>query len=342
MRLRSMTSLLLVAALGVAACGNDDADRVADPGETPSDERVDDDGSADGSDIVLETVSGARGEVLAAAVESTDDGSARMTMTVSMGTMLSYSAEGLLDFESGDSSMSMDMGSLAAMAPGELDADDLIIEMRMVDDQVFMRMPGFMGEVFGAGDDQWIGLDAAAMAGASGLSDAALEQLRQQGDPSAYLTFLRGASDDIEAVGTDDVRGTDTTHYSGTLDMGRALDELPDEVQDLLDEQLGPDGDSAVTQMFAQLGLDEIPFDVWIDDEHRLRKMAIEIDLAEMLDELGAGDEEMPPGFSGAVTMVFEMYDYGVEVDIDAPPADEVHMVDLDDLARASNDAALA
>jgi hypothetical protein len=73
-----------------------------------------------------------------------------------------------------------------------------------------------------------------------------------------------------------------------------------------------------------------VPFEVWIDDEGRMRKMAIVMDLTELFDQLGGDD--MPAGFGGEMQMELELHDYGVEVDVEAPPAADVERLDLSEL----------
>ncbi len=324
---RRVLPLLLVSSLAFAACGNDDSvdnqtDRTTD---------VDDDEpNSRRGDVIVETVGGARGKVLAAAVDSTADGTAKMSMTMDMGSLVSISMEGSLDFDSREGEFVMDMGDMGGLLGDELGDDELVIEMRMVDDFIYMKMPAMMSGAFGAGDAEWIGVDIDAALAASDLDDDTIASLQHQTDPSAYLSFLRAVSDDIAEVGVEEIRGELTTHYEGTLDMAKAFDELPDEVQDLLDDELGDDASSQFAEVFEQMGLDEIPFDVWIDSENRLRKLSMELDMSELLEATGESGELF--GFDGGVSMSFELYDYGSPVDVEAPPADDVEIVDLEDL----------
>lgn len=336
--MRKVLLPLLVCTALVAGCGNDDADRPDAGGATRDRDAaqettaLDENTGHDGADIIIETVSGPRGKVLAAAVNSTDDGSARMALTLEMGSLLSITGEGELDFDSQNMAFSLDMGSLSAIAPGAVGDDDMVIEMRMVDGVVYMRLPAFMRSAVGSGDKAWVSFDTAEALDGSGLSDETLSDLQEQADPSSYLAFLRQASDDIEEVGSDTIRGTETTHYAGTLDLAATLDDLSPEIEELLDDALPNEGAGSLGGIFETLGLDEVPFEVWIDDEGRMRKMAIVMDLSEMFEELGAGSDDLPAGFSGEMQMDLELYDYGVEVDVEAPPASDVEQLDISDL----------
>jgi hypothetical protein len=328
MVIRRVLPLLLASSLAFAACGNDDS--VDNQSDRTTDIDRDDPDNARRGDVIVETVGGARGKVLAAAVDSTSDGTAKMSMTMEMGSLVSISMEGSLDFESREGSFVMDMGDMGGLLGDELGDDELVIEMRMVDGFVYMKMPAMMRGALGGGDAEWIGVDIEAALAATDLPDETLASLQQQADPSAYLSFLRAVSNDVEEVGVEEIRGEMTTHYEGTLDMAKAFDELPDEVQDVLDEELGDNASSQFAEVFEQMGLDEIPFDVWIDSENRLRKLSMELDMSELLE--AAGDSGELFGFDGEVSMSFELYDYGSPIDVEAPPNDDVEIIDLDDL----------
>src|SRR5436190_76341 len=58
----------------------------------------------------------------------------------------------------------------------------------------------------------WVKVDLATAGRSVGVDLQSLSQ-GQAGDPSQTLDYLRGASDDIKKVGSEDVRGTPTTHY---------------------------------------------------------------------------------------------------------------------------------
>ncbi len=108
-----------------------------------------------------------------------------------------------------------------------------------------------------------------------------------------------GASNDVRVVGTEPVRGTSTTHYEGTLDLQKVVDQEPPdkraELQDALD-------------FIAEDEATTVPFGLWADGEgvaHRLRV-----------------DEQ------GAASVTIEYYDFGVPVEITPPPASEILSAD--------------
>ena len=159
---------------------------------------------------------------------------------------------------------------------------------------VYVRGPEGFGDVFGT-DTPWISFDfVRAGASATGVDMGGLSGLN--GDPTQGLALLKGASDDIEELGTEDVRGVETTHYRATIDIERAFREQgevtdPDQFERFLDT----------------LGATTIPVDVWIDDEGRVRRQSY---------------EHSVPG--GKATATMELYDFGTDEPIELPSPEEV------------------
>lgn len=134
------------------------------------------------------------------------------------------------------------------------------------------------------------------------VSDVVDTSLAAATDVTSGLQALRGVSDDAEEVGREDVRGEQTTRYSGTLDAKKALEVVQGPLRDQLDEVLkGSD-------------VDRVPFDAWIDDEGRIRRL----DQTLTITNPEAEAQELE------VVTRLEFYDFGVAVDVEAPPASAV------------------
>ena len=163
-----------------------------------------------------------------------------------------------MDFGSGAFEFSYDMSQLGL--PGGGNAK---IEARMVDGVMYVNLgdlAGGHGLSTLTGGKRWMKVDLASMgfggAGAGGgLGDA---------NPGGTLDALRGAGD-VEKVGTETLRGVETTHYRATIDPQKALDRAPaalrDKVKAGLDALGGP-----------------VPVDVWIDGDGQARKIAMNLD----------------------------------------------------------------
>jgi hypothetical protein len=160
--------------------------------------------------------------------------------------------------------------------------------------QIITKKALYMGGIPGLPEGKWVkvSLDKLDVSGGSGLTS---------NDPSAVLEMVRGASDDVTEVGEETVRGEKTTHYRGTLDLDKAVASAPAETRD------------QVKQYLEQAGTKSVPFDLYIDDEGRLRKMVQQFEF-----EAPGGSETV------AMDLTLEMFDYGVKVNIKEPAAADV------------------
>jgi hypothetical protein len=234
-----------------------------------------------------------RARLLAAVTQTVDARTARMALSFGMegvpgADAFSMSGEGVFDFATQSGAMT-------------LDATGFRVEERIVDGVAYVRMPGMPG----GGGDKWIRMDLESL----GSDPSALSQ--SQTDPTQILSYLAGVADDVVDVGPAEVRGVEVTHYRATLDLGRALD--------------APDVPAATRERLQKLAPSlrdiDMPVEVWIDADGRMRRMSMEMDLAEMLGGTDAGSG-VPTG--AAMHIEMELYDFGVPVDVEAPAPDEV------------------
>lgn len=114
-------------------------------------------------------------------------------------------------------------------------------------------------------------------------------------DPSAQLHLLAAVAE-AEIVGEEEVRGEATTHYRGTYDVARALKGARGVQQPALRSLLGV-GASAR----------QAAYDVYLDDDGRLRRLEQTVEVP------SAGQTLM-------VTTTLELYDFGIDVKVIAPP----------------------
>jgi hypothetical protein len=145
------------------------------------------------------------------------------------------------------------------------------------------------------GGREWMKLDLEHAYESLGIDMGGLGQVGQ--GTSEQLRMLGEVSDGITDEGREQVRGVETTHYSATVDLRES-----------------PDDD--IEKIIELTGQSEIPVDVWIDDNQRVRRM-------EWKQSVAKGQE---PG-----TIVAEYVRFGVPVDIDIPDDDDVF--DATDLA---------
>ncbi len=99
-------------------------------------------------------------------------------------------------------------------------------------------------------------------------------------------------------------RGDDTTRYSATVDLARAL------------ARTNANGSqrAVITKAVALFGNLEIPVTVWVDDAGRLRKVALSMDLSAAAGRLGLG-----AGTDPKIEATVEFYDFGAPVQVAVP-----------------------
>jgi hypothetical protein len=180
------------------------------------------------------------------------------------------------------------------------------VEMILLGNVFYMKLPA---EAL-SGEPQllarpWLKVDLATLSQQSGVNLEALGQLRDN-DPTAALNFLRGVSNDVKKVGSEKVRGAETTHYSATADLNKTVEQVPADLRD------------DITRLIGQLGTSTIPTEAWVDDDGRLRRMRYIVDLS----RVQAGGQPAPLG--GVLTTTIEAFDFGADVDVSEPPADQV------------------
>lgn len=267
---RLLTSLLVPLVLLTPACGKKD----------------DKQPSASPQEIVLASVS-----------KTTDKKSAKLAMKMDIkGEEAStITAEGSFDWPGRRGSMTMSMPDLEELFGGST------IEMIMVGTVIYMKLPANTPDIPPQLKAKpWLKLDLAAMAEEGGLGGAF--GAFGNTDPSGSLDQLRGVSGEVTVVGEEQVRGTATTRYKGTIDLDKAVAAVPVESQ------------KALRELIAQLGTKTIPFEAWVDEDGLLRRMRQTMDLSKAKDNEGVTSMDVD----------LELYDFGVEVKAEAPPAGEV------------------
>ncbi len=148
---------------------------------------------------------------------------------------------------------------------------------------------------------RWMKLDLARFAASEGLD---LQSLTSgQSNPTDFLQYLRGAGS-VRAVGRDLVRGTPTTRYDGTIDLATAAEHAPPADRAALKK--------ALEELGRKTGTRSIPFSVWIDGGHLVRRMKFAFQVASS-------------GQSAAVEVELELYGFGPTPAVNPPAAAETY-----------------
>lgn len=262
---RSLAALALPLLIGgLAACGSDDS---AEPAASSSSASDSGQSSDSGSDPASGTEAGDNVDP-ADFVDDLQAGlkastTAQMTMKVDMGGQ-AITADGEVDYTSTPPEMAMTMKSPAF--------NDQAVEMRLVDKVLYMNA----GQMT---NNKFISYD---------LSDPAnlppgMDQVTSTLDPLAAFDSFEKGVDSVVFVGDEEVDGDQLGRYKITVDTSK-IDQFK----------------NLPTQ--AQLP-DTVTYDVWLDDQNRMRKMTMEM---------------------ASVQTEVEFSNWGESVDIAAPKSSEV------------------
>ena len=237
--------------------------------------------------------------------------------------------EGRFTVRSGPGGDAPDTYDLVIAGAYDLDADASELTMDMSElleaaaaaesDQIPAGFDAFLSEpiqIITIGDDGWIKWGLLGMF--TGEADAWLALgpddidtttegfgfSSSSGDPTALLESLEAAEAELTEVGTETVRGVETTHWRALVDLETLAEDASTEERAELEAQFGDLSQSA------------FPVDLWlgVDDGYLYR---YRLDLAS--EAFFDGGEEIE-----AATMTFEFYDYGADVGIAPPPASEI------------------
>lgn len=251
-----------------------------------------------------------RGLIAESAAATKNAGTARAAYTMTMSGLpqvgeLKASGDGLVDFRNRSSQLAFHMSYPQAGMTVD-------ISERMIGSVIYMHSPLLAGV-----GKPWIKLDLQQFGKSQGL-DLNATMSASSSDPAQMLTYLNAASDSIDRVGTQNVRGVATTRYHVVLDLFKIAARAPSSQR------------AAVRRTFAReaklLGSHTMPIDVWIDSSGLVRREHIQIPLKA---------PSIPAGASMAMTI--DLFDFGVPVHVKAPPAGDV--TDFSDVVPPSPSA---
>lgn len=229
---------------------------------------------------------------IAEAAEATAaQGSARVATSVDVtgpGDLeQTFTGEGTFDFE-------RRAGRMTIESTGGEEA-----EVVFVDSVAYYRPPA--GTL--PGGKRWLRLDLQSVADASSLDVGPLVQAAQA-DPSQSLLWLGALGPEVTRLGEEEVRGVPTTRYGTEVVLGLLAGQAPP----------GQEAEwrAYVETLRGRLGLEAIPVAIWADADGFIRRLRHELTFA-------------AEGTSTAATT--ELYDFGVQVEAEAPSPDQVAAV---------------
>jgi hypothetical protein len=239
---------------------------------------------------------------------------------------LALSAEGGFDTAAKRSQLSVDLSSVAELlksfgsgmggtVTGDLGSpEDWKLEVIQDGDVAYVHFPPLAKEL--PDGKSWVKGDAKTLSSAGGSEMQQFGSLAGT-DPRDVFGLLKAVSGSIEAVGMDEIRGVETSHYKATIDTTKV-------------EKLVPEAQRKTLDGLGAAGSATIPIDVWIDADQQIRKLSIDLGAIEQEPAAtGPSGASGNPLFSGGTmkvegSVVFEVYDYGKALDLELPPADQV------------------
>ncbi|MEL3947188.1 MULTISPECIES: hypothetical protein [Streptomyces] len=264
---------------GVAACGSSDDSGDSDKAK----------GSGKGG-LGVSPIAALR------TIENTTDkaDSAKVESETTMGSVMSMKAEGALGWADGLTGNMTITYTGGQMAETMRRAGTTSMEARYLPEAYYAKM----GEQFAAqaGGKHWVKYAYDDLERIGGGSGAYMKDAMQNSTPHQSVKMLL-ASGDVKKVGEEKVRGVDTTHYSGTVNVA----ELAEQSSGLSESQLAD-----MKKQLEQAGITTETIDIWVNDENLLVKKT----------ERG----EMKTGRLSATAYYS---DYGTEVSAEEPPADD-------------------
>ncbi len=319
--MRRLLSVFVVFALLVAACGgeSDDADAPATSAvaensgdETPTTaettaapETTSTPETTGAPGTTAATIDAGSSPLLAAIAQSEQAPSGRME-----GSFIITGAEGMpagtefnIGFRgeydaAGNSTFVMDLSEAAGAAPGgeEIPAEfaDLFgeMEVRTIGETAYMRFGMFA--MLGV-TTEWVSLDA------SDADSTAASFGANPVNPADIMSSFGAGISDLEDLGREQVRGVETTHYQVVVDIEEMMAAADAEALEEL-EGIGTTFPAGT-----------MPVDFWVGDDGNVYRFTLEFD----------GTLDTASGFENMV-MIWEMFDYGADIEITAPPADQV------------------
>ncbi|NUU24617.1 MAG: hypothetical protein HOV68_24395, partial [Streptomycetaceae bacterium] len=227
----------------------------------------------------------------AAAATTVNAGSSRTKTVMTMqsgGRTVELTGDGLFDYR-------RRVGTVSLQVPKDSGITGPLQEV-VTPEALFMKNASE-----GVPPDKWVRIDVSSLADGNLLSGGSA-------DPTTSFEILRGVNNDVTLVGVEKLGAEDVRHYKGTLDLKKAHDLTPENLR------------APLTAALKSFSSTEIPFEVLLDAQGRLRKVQEEFNLAS--GGGGKGGKEQ----TAKVVSSAELYEFGVSVDVQPPRPEELYV----------------
>ncbi len=214
------------------------------------------------------------------------------------GLTMTMSGQGSFSFTGHEGTFSISLSGLPEAALAALHTSSLTINELFKSGTIYLGSPLFAGKL--PNGAKWLKLDLAKVEGTLGLNPSSLTS--GGADPAEYLRELRSAGANVKVVGHEQVRGEETTRYSATVNLQKAL------------ESQGANSKAAaeaLKKLSATLGSTSLPVEAWIDGKGLLRKVRIKL-------------SESVSGQTIGADVSLEYFNFGAQPSVTAPSGSEV------------------
>lgn len=209
---------------------------------------------------------------------------------------VSLSGEGVFDPRRNRGRLEIDLRNLTAVLGQPVGTAQMELEGNVV----YMRIPFLSASLPGL--RPWLKVDLARAGHTRGIDLSSFLQLGQGADPNQVLEYLRAAGH-VMKIGSEKVRGVETTHYRGTIDLERVPSLAPAAQRAQLR--------ASIRRLEQTTGRRAIPIGVWIDAQNRVRRLRYQ-------DLLTLQQERVE------LNLQSDLYDFGTPVVVPLPAPGDV------------------
>jgi hypothetical protein len=201
------------------------------------------------------------------------------TTVAAGGNSETITGSGVLDLQDGTSRMRMGQGGRQ-------------LEQRIVNQVLYQKPPAASGQL--PEGKSWMKVDLQRLNRSQGTGPS-------MSDPANSFAYTKSLSEkDVRKVGDEPVNGVSTTHYRVDLDLSKPAE-----------------GDSAQERKLRAQSGDDVPVDLWIDEDGLTRRQQIRMTVKDTAQTGGAGTSAQ----QAQAKVVMDFSGFGTEVDVAAPPS---------------------
>lgn len=231
-------------------------------------------------------------------------GGVHMQLTLSanvpgLGTALGASGSGFFNYITREGRFALAITGLPASAAELLGGNALQMEDLVKGTSAYVTSPLLAGRL--PGGARWVKVDLSKIGDLAGIGLPALGSA--EADPAQLLEYLGAHGGSVTTVGSETLDGAHTTRYRVSVELSKVAEALPPSERGA--------AKAVLQELASQAGLSSIPFEVWIDGQQHVRRIATNLSVEVIGQRLGM---QMTVNLSG----------FGQTPTVTAPAASEV------------------